>query len=504
MTRETKIHVAALITLSVATLLPLLIHMSPFYALSPDILYVEGKTLWVASGDFFIDPVTGYLSMHPPWYHVVLAGLNRLGISVDAALVLLTVFNIAGLYLLVYLIVREQFNTTVALGVCLLLPFAFEFMALKKILLATSFYFSIPVFLSGVYLYLTRKKFKGRLVLTGVAWGTAFLISPTYLFILAFIFCYDIVHYKSPRRMLLLLVPFAVTISPFYIQLYQVHAAGMSNNYTFALWRGFPDWNWLKELLLAYISPVVSTFSGVPVFIHLAIIVLFFILVIIRKRLPGSVLLLAAAYVATYYFLLPQYAIRIQLFLSLIIIAHVLHFTLKWRTWRIGVGALVLAIAIYGFYRHYDYVAKVYSEEAPYRNYFQKSGALMHENIGRFVDPGTYILCSRSTYRFYILPYFRIHGLGAFRTMRYFQLNDRLSDQLDNDYHLLTNATDVETLNRIAGKYNISFALIAPADTRWPVYNVLTSSWKTIYGDGFFTGFSRAAEEGTSDQVQGN
>jgi len=51
---------------------PILYIFIPHYYLTPDILYVKAKTMWVTNGHLYTDPVTGMPTFHPPYYHLFL------------------------------------------------------------------------------------------------------------------------------------------------------------------------------------------------------------------------------------------------------------------------------------------------------------------------------------------------------------------------------------------------------------------------------------------------
>ena len=135
---------------------PILYIFIPHYYLTPDILYVKAKTMWVTNGHLYTDPVTGMPTFHPPYYHLFLSLFVRLGIGIDFLLIAVSVMNVALLMLFGYLLLRRLFDTTTSLLTLLLLPFISQYMGPSYLFLASSFSFSVPIFLAGLLMY-TKK-----------------------------------------------------------------------------------------------------------------------------------------------------------------------------------------------------------------------------------------------------------------------------------------------------------------------------------------------------------
>ena len=83
-----------LIVFSLMVLGPLLYHHLPPYIFSPDIQYAKGKVLRVMEGELYNDPVTGFPTFHPPYFHCVLALLVWFGLDLDHALAIVIIFSV--------------------------------------------------------------------------------------------------------------------------------------------------------------------------------------------------------------------------------------------------------------------------------------------------------------------------------------------------------------------------------------------------------------------------
>ena len=157
---------------------PLLYYRLPWYVSAPDIFYVKAKVLQVLAGSLFTDPITGYVTFHPPYYHLFLSFLSLLGIEIDWALIIVTVLNVSLIFFFAFKMLEVTFDRKTAFFTCLLIPFIVEYMGCRNILLATSFYFSMPFYLAGLWLYLKSNEFLLLTTGSAVLWGLAFLISP--------------------------------------------------------------------------------------------------------------------------------------------------------------------------------------------------------------------------------------------------------------------------------------------------------------------------------------
>ena len=169
---------------------PVLYHGLPLYSFMPDIQFVKAKTLHVAAGDLYADPVTGFPTFHPPFYHLFLSFLTKLGIGINALLLMVSFLNTALIILMTFKLLSAVLGEQPAFIASLLLPFIIRFMGPGYLLLATAFYFSAPFYMIGLWLFLKERPGGGGIALIGLLWGLAFLLSPGYLFLIGFTFGY--------------------------------------------------------------------------------------------------------------------------------------------------------------------------------------------------------------------------------------------------------------------------------------------------------------------------
>jgi hypothetical protein len=89
-----------LVLFSLIIVAPMLYFGRPLHVLTPDIKYAKAKVLQLDIHHLYTDPVTGYDTFHPPYYYLVLAAGKEAGLSVDASLILMAVFNV---FLIIFL-----------------------------------------------------------------------------------------------------------------------------------------------------------------------------------------------------------------------------------------------------------------------------------------------------------------------------------------------------------------------------------------------------------------
>lgn len=170
------------------------------YIGTPDIQYVKGKVLQILDGNLFTDPITGIMNFHPPIYHAFLAFCVTAGIDIDSLLILLSVLNLWLLIFMSFLVVLRVFDIIVGFLTALIIPFLFTYLGPNYFFLATAFYFSVPLFLGGLYFYLSDEGRSRNCVIAAILWGMAFLISPVYVFIIGLLLLYTMVCQKKNSR----------------------------------------------------------------------------------------------------------------------------------------------------------------------------------------------------------------------------------------------------------------------------------------------------------------
>jgi hypothetical protein len=294
-------------------LAPIFYYRVPWFFSSPDISYVRAKVMQILAGGLYTDPITGYATFHPPFFHLFLAPWKAMGLGFNTILVGVTVIDVALLFFFTYKVIAVAFSRTTAFYTCLLLPFIVEYMGCRNILLASSFYFSVPVYLAGLWLYLTPDLTTRRAVGAAALWGLAFLISPVYLFLIGFTFLYDLVIARRYRYFLIMAATFLVVLIPFFIQAAVIYSRGLWGASAFAFWRGIPDVEWWKKFAVEFISPAMDGKLGLGTVVHLAILAGAVTFMVRDRKVHWYIPVALLAYVLTFYHYSGDYAIRIHL-----------------------------------------------------------------------------------------------------------------------------------------------------------------------------------------------
>lgn len=470
----------------VVVLAPVLYYRVPWFFSSPDIIYVKAKVLQILAGSLYADPITGYATFHPPFYHLFLAPFKALGIGFNSILVGVTILNVALFTFFAYKVISAAFDKTTALYTGLMLSFIVEYMGCRNILLASSFYFSIPFYLAGLWLYLRKEATANRAVGAAVLWGLAFLISPVYLFVIGFTLIHGFLVAKRRKYSLMMALIILIVLIPFFAQAVIIYSRGLWGASAFALWRGIPDGLWWKRFVIEFLSPGTEGKLGIPTLIHLAIIVAAVGLMIRRRKVHWYLPVVLLAYIFTFYHYSADYAIRIHIFFSLFLVAALIHelenLTIKRWLWQIPVIFLSIASLVY-----HNYNANLtFAHETGLYGNVKQAGKGLWETMPRHLREGEYIFCTKPIYREYVMPHFLVHTLGAYRSMEYFQLCPRIAKELENDYQTAINSTDEGTIEQIASKYNITAAIISGRDAEIPLSQTLLRRWTPVYQDDYF------------------
>jgi len=484
MKRDQLVTILILVAVYLLTVWPLIYYGTPYYASSPDMAYVRAKILEVSHGNLFTDPISGLINFHPPIYHLFLTPLKLIGLGYQTIFLLVGLFNIAGLIGFGYLIMRQVYDRASALGVILLLPFTAEYMGSGGILLASSFYFSVPFYLAGLWLYFSRPELRRARAATAVLWGLAFLISPVYLFLIGLTLVRDI--YIRRREGLFMTAVFLISIFPFYIQAVLVYTNGMGGASAFAFWRGIPDGDWLVGFFREFLSPARRDIFSVPAMIHAVILILFIATALRVRRFFWFIGLLLIAYILTYYHFDGQYAIRIQLFLSLFLVGFLIFHgraEINYSRWWL---APVLILMSYGLYLSHDRNISYFNkEEETYRLYL-RSGQHLWTYMDRFLEEDQYILSTQSTYGYFVMGYSSARALSAYRTLEYFQIPAEISERYHKDYITIMHSEDYAEILDITSRYNINTALFSANEFDLQIYKVLSLRWEKVYEGPYF------------------
>jgi len=478
-------------SLSLALMVPTLIFRAPYFVTSPDMYYVKAKVLQVLHGRLFADPITGYDTFHPPFYHLCLAFLGKLGFGLDSVLVMVTIINLILIPLLVYKVLEWAYDSTTALACSIILPFVIDFMGSGRILLATSFNFSISIFLAGLWLYLKPEKTIWQYFVVSLLWGAAFLVSPVFLFLIAACFLRELVNVRNYRAVMILAGGTCLMLIPFFIQTYVIYSQNLQGASAFAFWRGFPDLNWIKQLTIDYLSPRLGKVISLPVLVHVAFLSAFGAYAFKSKKIPWLIPYSFAAYLLTYYHFKPQYAIRIQLFLSIFMAAFVLDNIRKTHPLKSYWQLPLAAIALTGFYHFYSDALSEYRRWNAGEAVYQSVGNELWKNMGRYLVDDQYIFCTKDTYFRFVMTEIPVHCLGAYKTLDYYQVKPSIADALEADYQTVINSNSINVIAAIASKYRIESAVANPVDMKLPLFQTLAQSWKVVYRDKHFTIFQK-------------
>ena len=475
---------------------PLLHHLSPLYWMYPDIQYVKAKVLWVAAGDLYGDPVTGQPTFHPPYYHLLLNMMTGLGIGIRRLLWGVSLVNVSLMIFFVFKIVREAFGRDCAFWAVLLLPFLLNYMGPNNPFLPSTFYFSLPFYLAGLWLYVRPKSSRLSLwAAIGALWGTAFLISPVYLFLIGFTFIHEIFFIRDRRRSAIFAGTFLIVIIPFFVQAAVVWKAGMTSTESFSFWPGLPDFEWLQKFFAHLISPSdpgnIGWQAGVTSILMISGIYA------ISKSCPAHpfVYIAALAYLFTAFHFRAQYSGRILIFLTLFMTGHLIAYIRNRRTLRIAATALGLLLAGYGMADHLVTNEGRYAvQEKDEVNYSVLCDGL-RSILYDVTEPGSTILASDKIYLHYIMPEFRIHGLVAYRTGEYFQVGHELSESIQHDYELLMRASNPATIEWLCNKYQITVAVVSEFRDRDKIgFRTIAGYWRLVHRNKFFRIYQRPAE----------
>ncbi len=480
-------HEIILALFAIIVLGPVLYYSIPPYYFTPDVLYVKAKLLAVMEGDFFSDPVTGFPTFHPPYYHMVLAPLTKTGLSMEALILFISLCNVCLTMLFIYLIIQRFYDKTVALITAILLPFVNQYMGPAYLYLATAFYFSIPIFLAGLLNYLSPDRTLKRNLLIGILWGIAYLISPGYLFLIGLLLVYDLMSRKNSKSFVVIMATFFVTLTPFYIQMYTVYATNMAGTSAFSLWRGIPDGEWITSFLLYTVSPSDGKLATWLILLALIIGATGIFVGMRLKSLRPYLIVMAIAYVLTaYHFNYFQYGPRILFFLSLLLTASAVNFiTKKISSRQVLTFVLIIIALIFTTEHSYRTIVTLDLHAGQYKK-FTEIGQGLRMNLGRYIASGDFVLAGERTYRNFIMPYFPVKSLVAYKTGEYFQVNTKLSEEMKRDLNYFLQDGQKEAVEFITKKYRMSTAVIGGKDTKFAGFHYIRDNWIKVYQDLYF------------------
>jgi hypothetical protein len=466
---------------------PVLYFQIPQHLVTPDIQYVKGKVLWILEGELFSDPVTGFPNFHPPYYHLFLSMFVRLGLAIDYILLAISVVNVGLLILFSYLTLKRVFDEKTALFTVLLIPFINQYMGPNYLFLASSFSFSIPFYLAGLWLYIRGSSSKPQTMAAAALWGVAFLVSPGYLFLIGLIFIYELVVRRNYLQFALMSLVFIIMCIPFLIQANMIQNFSMFGTSAFAWWRGWPDSEWLQSLMTHILSPTKGEISQWQNIIA-GLLLVFGLWSIIRSRsIHAFAVIAAVAYLLTYYHFNPQYASRILFFLTLFLAAYAIQLILELKKRQVYAYLFITLLVLLSTGDHVNRTIQFYSKRIDFYGSYKNTASTIVGHLEKYVKPGEFILASDKTYRYYILPFMPNHGLLAYRTGEYFQLNSKLASEMLADFKDLMFSTDDEILNHFCHKYRINIVIVMTPDLKLPACRKIRSEWDALYQDELFS-----------------
>lgn len=471
-----------------------LYELVPPHLYSADLQYVKAKVVQVMEGHLLMDPVSGYQTFHPPFFHIILAPFRLIGLPWSWLLLLVSLVDISLLTFFTYRLVTDLYGRTAALCTAAALPFVIQFMGVAQPLLPTAFYFSISFYLAGLWLYLKAGKTTRRSLSVGILWGVAFLISPSWFFLIGFTFLYDLLIVRDYRRSAVTIGAFLAMMIPFVVQawiLYQqhLHTAG-----TFAFWRGFPGWSFWSETVPGIIAPTGRPLESPGPIIHLCLLAAFAIIVVRSRRIHWYVVVSFAAYLFTLYHFSLQYAIRMQLFFSIFVVARLARSVAASQVRTLGFAAVV-GLAAYGVYDHAVVMHKRYRADNFLAEKLVRTDFV--PTLQRLTEPGDFILATKSGYLYHVAAEVPVHALGAYKTLDYFQVPPRISEAFEANYQRMIWAPSYDDLRPILDSFQIEVAVFTHIDIRgnYTVKDIIRRRWPKAYDDGWVMIYQRPADD---------
>jgi hypothetical protein len=479
---------------------PLFYFHMPLHITTPDIQFAYAKILRILHGELFSDPVTGYPSFHPPYYYLILAAFARIGFSINFLFFMVAVSNVALLVIFMYQILKRYFDPDIALLSILLIPLWAEFIRTGTMYLPAAYQFSVPIYLAGLWVFLCRNDTRGA-IFTGLLWGLAFIISPWYLFVVAFPLLYRLIFKRRVREFIITTVTLLIALIPFYIQIYVVVSHNMYGTTAFSLWHGFPGIKFAATLAHDFLMPADQGWGDRIIWIALVITIIGIWQLCRSNGLRWFIITIAVAEIFTAYNYYSGYADRVHMILCLFLSPYAVKFLLGLPYRKFVTVALIIIVAGYGVYRHYDHVLKRYDvQKLALRFQDRKLAFGVLDHLKKYVKPDDYMIVSDEAYRFNIMPNMLAHALVAWRSGEYFQLKSSVSEQLNKDYNMLMDCDDEACLNYICNKYNMHVALSwGPAEMKaYAVFRLLDRVWIRVYADPYYRIYVRPSTPNSS------
>jgi hypothetical protein len=486
-----RVGIIALLVFLIAA--PALYYGEPHGLYFPDLQYVKAKTNYLLDGHLFADPVTGYPTIHPPFYHLFVAPLKLAGLDYTSALLVLLVFNIAMFFTFSYLIVKTVYGNPTAILTSLTIPFLYVFVSGSTLNLPASFAFSISFFLAGLWLLLRQSDSIRQSLLVGLLWGIAFLISPLHLFAFGPVLIYQFFFRKEYRNTLIMAVTIGVVSIPFIIQTAMLVEQNLGHSTTFSFWPGLRDFIWAGNILTGLLVFDKDGSFWVATAIAAAAVAGSCFAFLKQRRVHWFVVTSAVSFVLVSFHFKEQYAERMLLFLMLFLLAASIRFLLS-NTQRMRyVLVAVLLVGGYSMLRHFQLSIESFYPSMSTSNRVRDNAWRLPGIVRGLTEPEEFIFCTKDTYRYYLMHDWYGHSLGCYRTMEYFQLDSYLAQRLQADYHSAFKAKTYDQVLPIINKYDIRIAVFKTTkkESTMLLYGLIAERWPKVFDDGYFRIFRR-------------
>jgi len=285
-------------------------------------------------------------------------------------------------------------------------------------------------------------------------------------------------------------------IIPFFAQAVIVYRAGMGRTETFAFWRGLPDPEWMGRLASYFLSPVEKKPLSWPVIPAAALAILGILGIWKRRPIHPYPVIAALAYIFTAFHFSFQYAIRIQYFLSLFLVAYAVGFLRTLRIHRIIIPSALCLVAGIGFADHFSRSARLYEKRDENVPYYQTRYDDLSQNLPHLIESGEFVFATANTYRYFIMPFCRAHGLVAYRSGEYFQLDRDTAQTMMRDYNRMLETGSLTLIEHLCDKYDITVCVVRrESEADRPGFRTIGEYWDEVYRDSFFTVYRRPTEK---------
>jgi len=192
------------------------------------------------------------------------------------------------------------------------------------------------------------------------------------------------------------------------------------------------------------------------------------------------------AFILTFYHFNAQYASRVMFFITLFLAAYAIRWLISSKLNLKIAYAMVLAWALFGVV---DLSARNIRFYQPRMKEYAGYGLLaerMNPALEKHLMPGSYVLADAGIYLNNIMPFVPVHGLVAYHSGEYFQLDPEISLEMRADYDKLMQSTDIRTIDSLCQKYGIRTAVLRYGQMEYPVFKTIRARWQILEDNEFF------------------